>query len=507
MLLREPRIVRQSKAPRSQSILQGTAFTVATRWIDRLIGVVSTLILARLLVPADFGIVAMASLAIALADVMLDLGVNIALIQNRNATSAHFNTAWTLRLVQTAFATLVVLVAAPFAADYFHNDHIQPVLQVLAFSILISGFENIGIIAFQKEMQFGAEFRFMFMRRIAGFLVTIVAAWVLRSYWALVVGTLVGRVIGVGLSYAVHPMRPRLSFEKFGEIFSVSQWMLVRGIGGYLQNNLHRMLVGRWSPVSTMGAYTLADEISAMPTGELLAPLNRVLFPAFAAAAHNPPELKRLFLLAQGLQTLIAVPAAAGLALVADETVRLLLGDKWLLVVPFMQVLALVNIGQALTTSSGYVLMVLGQFKSSTIGMWLLILVFAALALTVFAGADALTIAWLRLTVGACAGIALYFWLLVRALPVIRYSDLLGTSIRPLIGAAGMAAVLIFVSPYLQLPLAIVFGIKIFLGAASYVALIMAMWQLAGRPDGAESYLLGNARALLARRRKTKNGR
>ena len=190
--------MRPNNAPKSQTILQGTVLTVAMRWTDRLIGLISTLILARLLVPEDFGIIAMASLAIGLADVMLDLGVNIALIQNRNVTQAHFNTAWTLRLIQTAIATLLVLATAPLAAEYFKNDRLQPVLQVLAFSILISGFENIGIIRFQKEMQFGAEFRFMFLRRMAGFLVTIGAAWFLHSYWALVIGTLAGRVIGVG---------------------------------------------------------------------------------------------------------------------------------------------------------------------------------------------------------------------------------------------------------------------------------------------------------------------
>lgn len=492
--------MRKSNAPRSQTILQGTALTVAMRWTDRLIGVISTLILARLLVPEDFGIIAMASLAIGLADVMLDLGVNVALIQNRHATQAHFNTAWTLRLAQTSLATLLVLAAAPFAAEYFKNERIEPVLQVLAFSLLISGFENIGIVALQKEMQFGAEFRFMFLRRIAGFLVTVCAAWIMQSYWALVIGTLAGRTVGVILSYAMHPMRPRLSLDRFRDIFSVSQWMLARSIGAYLQGNLHRLLVGRWSPAATMGAYTLADEIAAMPSGELLSPLNRVLFPAFAAAKEDPSELKRLFLLAQGLQTLIAIPAAVGLALVADEAVRLLLGEKWLLAVPFLQVLALMNIAQALTTSSGYVLIVLGRVKSSVISMWLMIMLFATLALTVFAGAEALTIAWLRLGVGACGGIWISFWLLVRALPGLRYRDLFNTSVRPLLGAAVMALVLVFASPHLQMPLALVFGTKILLGAASYIGVIFVLWRLAGRLEGAETYLLKALRTLLGLR-------
>ena len=482
------------------SIVQGTAVVVAMRWTDRLIGLISTLILARLLTPADFGIIAMASLAVTLADVLLDLGVNVALIQNSNATQAHYNTAWTLRLLQTSIATFALVLAAPLAAEYFHDARIQPVLQVLAFSLLLAGFENIGIITFQKHMRFGAEFRFLFLRRMAGFVTTIIAAWLLRSYWALVIGTLVGRTAGVGLSYWLHPMRPRLSFEKFREIFSISQWMLLRSIGNYLHQNLHKILVGRWTQATTMGAYSLADDISGMPSGELLAPLNRVLFPAFAAAKEDPLELKRIFLLAQGVQTLVAIPAAAGLALVAHEVVLFLLGEKWMIAVPFIQILALVNIVQALTTSVGYVLIVLGKIGISVIGIWIRVVVFCALALTVIPGNDALEIAWLRLFVVA-AGVWLSFWLLVRTLPGLRFRDVIRSSIRPLIGAAAMAMALLNLDSHFDLPLGMLLALKISLGVTTYVAAVLSLWWVAGRPWGAEAYLLEKGRAAWARAR------
>ena len=131
---------------------------------------------------------------------------------------------------------------------------------------------------------------------------------------------------------------------------------------------------------------------------------------------------------------------------------------------------------------------------------WLMIVLFAALALTVFAGAEALTIAWLRLGVSACGGIWISFWLLVRALPGLRYRDVFNTSVRPLLGAAAMALVLVFSSPHLQMPLALTFGTKILLGTASYIGVVRALWRLAGRPAGAETYLLNAIRTLLARR-------
>jgi O-antigen/teichoic acid export membrane protein len=220
------------------SILKGAALAITMRWSDRMIGLASTLILARLLVPEDFGIIAMASLVVGLLDVLLDLGVNVALIQNRNAEPAHYDTAWTLRLLQTVVSATLIASGAPLAGDYFGDQRVVAVLQAMSIGLVLMGLENIGVITFQKNMQFGLDFRFIFTKRIAGFLATIAAAWFLRSYWALVIGTLVSKTTGVLLSYAMHPMRPRISFEKFREIFGVSQWMLIRSIGGYLDNNL-----------------------------------------------------------------------------------------------------------------------------------------------------------------------------------------------------------------------------------------------------------------------------
>lgn len=489
-----------AREPGVMSIAQGTAVVVAMRWTDRLIGLVSTLILARLLTPADFGIIAMASLAVALADVLLDLGVNVALVQNNNATQAHYDTAWTLRLLQTSAATMLLVLCAPLAAAYFQDARVQTVLQVLPFSLMLAGLENIGIVTYQKHMRFGAEFRFLFLRRMAGFVTTILLAWLLRSYWALVIGTLVGRTVGVGLSYWLHPMRPRFSFEKFREIFSVSQWMLVRSIGVYLHQNLHKILVGRWTQATTMGAYSLADQISGMPSGELLAPLNRVLFPAFAAAKDDLPQLRRIFLLAQSVQTLVAIPAAAGLALVAHEIVLLLLGEKWLIAVPFIEILALVNIVQALTTSGGYVLIVLGKVRMTAISLWVNVLVFGALAFTVVPGSgnQALEIAWLRLII-VTVGVALSFWLLIRSIPGLRMLDFVRSSIRPLLGAAAMAAVLSGWLDLFDMPSGALVAFKISLGAATYVATVLSLWWLAGHPPGAEAYFLKKCRDAWAR--------
>jgi len=459
------------------------------RWIDRLIGLVSTLILARLLVPEDFGIIAMASLVIGLTDLLLDLGVNVAIIQNKQATQAHYNTAWTLRLLQTGLATIIVVAIAPWASDYFNEPRVAPVIQILALSLILSGLENIGTIAFQKEMKFGQDFRFVFSKRIIGFIVTMLVAWLMQSYWAMVIGSLTGRAFGVILSYLMHPMRPRLSLEKFREIFSVSQWMLVRSIGGYLNNKLHQMIVGNRESTDLMGAYSLADEISALPSTELLAPLNRVLFPAFVKVSHDLMELKRVFLLAQGVQTLVGVPAAVGLALVAHEAVLLLLGEKWLSAVPFVQIIALVNVMIAITTSGSYILITLGKIRTIALYSWIQVGLFAALAFLVIPQGGALHIAWLRLVV-AVIGIMVFIWLLLREFQGLRLIEILASVIRPLTATLIMAFCVLNIRSIVDFHSTLLLATQVVFGAISYSLSIMLLWRLAGCPKGAESYLL-----------------
>jgi polysaccharide transporter, PST family len=463
-----------------------------------LIGFASTLILARLLIPEDFGIVAMASLVIALIDVFLDLGVNVALIQNQDASASHYNTAWTLRLLQAMLAAVVVLVAAPFAGDYFNDSRVVAVLQFMAVGLLLAGIENIGIVAFQKEMRFGLEFRFLFARRIFGFFVTIAAAWILRSYWALVIGSLAGRAFGVLLSYAMHPMRPRIGFRHVEDIISISLWTLAKNIGIHLDNSLHKILVGGRTSASTMGAYSIADEIAVMPATEMLAPVNRALFPAFVLNKNDRAMLTRMFLLAQSIQTLIAIPASVGLALVAPEVVRLLLGDKWLIAVPFIQVLAVSNVIQSIYTSGGYVMITLDRSRDVAVLAWFQFMLFALIAVVLMPEADALRIASIRVLTVLC-GLALAIVLLMRTLKTLTLTDLLRSVYRPLIASVLMTIAVLSCDTVVGANVLLGLVIKVSIGFLVYTGAIGALWVVVGRPDGGESYIIKKALELARR--------
>lgn len=482
------------------SIAQGAVLTIAMRWTNRLISIVSTLILARLLQPDDFGIVALAFMVLAFVQVFLEFGVSIALVQNDQATEEHFYSGWTLRLMQATAVAAILALAAPWAAEYFNDPRLAPVLRVLALNVVIGSFENIGIVNFQKNMQFGLELRYLVINRVVTFVFVVAGAWWLRSYWAMVIaGTLAG-LFTVAHSYVAHPMRPRWSTRKLAELFSVSQWLLLRNIGTYADANLHKLLVGRRTDTATMGGYALASDVAGMPSSEVLQPLNRVLFPAFVQAKNNLEELKRLFLLAQSIQVLLAVPAGVCVALLAGDLVPLLFGQRWSFAVPFLQVLAIAAVIEAIVTSPGYVVMTLGRFKQVMAVVWCQVVVFVALAVWWIPEEDATRVALARL-IALLAGAGIYVRLVLQALPGLQLREIAAGIWRPLAAIGVTAAIVLPAAAQMAgLPLPATLLLKAMACASLYGCTLYLLWRLQGRPRGAEVYLTEKVAWLWRRR-------
>ncbi len=476
----------------AKSIFHGAILTVAMRWSDRLIGLISVMVLARMLVPADFGIVAMAGVVVGLIDVLLDLGVNIALIHNHEADHEDYDTAWTLRLCQAALAGVVIFLGAPLAAAYYHNPLVTDVLRVMAFSVLIGGLENIGIVTFQKNLEFGRDFQFFFSKRVAGFAITMIAALLMHSYWAMVIGALSGRIVGVLLSYKMHPHRPRFSFSRLRHIWSFSQWVLVRNIGSYLNSSSDKLLVGGRTSAAITGAYTVADEIAALPTTELLAPLGRVLFPAFVQKRHDPEDFARSVSTAIGVQALVAIPACVGLAMVANDAVYVLLGAKWADAVPIIRIMAFTNLLLALIHSAGYALLAMGKVKMLAAVTWLQAALFLGAAIVLFPRAGAIELATIRLAVVVTGSLVL-IGIVLTQIEALSPRAFFMPLLRPLLGSGGMALLLSQLHPLLAdlVPLVRLL-VEIASGGLAYVSAMTIMWLVACRPEGAEDYLLKN---------------
>lgn len=487
-----------------RQMAKGAAWMMTFKLVDRSIGLLSTIILARLLTPADFGLVAMATAVVALTELMGAFGFDTALIQRQNVRNAHYNTAWTFNILFSIAIATLLLILAEVAADFYREPRLAEILPVLAFGAFISGFENIGTVTFRKELNFRKEFLFLLSKRLAAFTVTLSLAFTFRTFWALVAGIVTGKMISVLISYRLHPYRPRLDLSARSDLLHFSKWMFFSNLIQFLHSRSTDFILGRTVGSHGLGIYNIAAEIAALPATELIAPLNRAVYPAYARLASHLEELNRRFLEVFGLIALIAIPVTFGIVSVAEPAVRVMLGPQWLEAVTLIRIIALTGLIGALQSNMYLVILALGKPKINTLlGSVLLIfslptVVWASLHYGIVGAA------WAHFAVSALfglTGISLVFTWITQ----IKVRSLLNKLVRPLLAAVIMASALLMIDTWLvagpEETLAITrLLILVPAGAMIYVGTVLSFWLIAGRPNSAEETLLKSIKEKLAKR-------
>ncbi len=480
-------------------IAHGAAWMIFMRLADRALGLISMLVLARLLIPADFGLIAMAMSFIALIELAGAFSFDVVLIQRPNPTRIHYDTAWTLNFGFALGCALVMLALAPVAADFYNEPRLEIVMAVLAAGWAVQGVENIGIVNFRRNMEFSREFTFMFGKRLAGFVVTLILAYVLRNYWALVIGQLITRAAGVLLSYTLEPYRPRLSVAARRELFSFSGWLLISNVMAFGLARLSHFVVGRSLGTEPLGLYAVASEIARLPSTEVSAPINRAVFPGLARLSHDLAHLRQVFLDVVGFTIAITLPASIGLALVAAPLIEVALGPRWQGAATILAVLAVSGAVELIAANNSIVYLALGDPR--TLAVWtalkLALLIGFAFALLPQFGLLGMAIAEL---LASCAAVVITTIMTLRATGL-RFSQLINVVWRP---ALATMALSVAVGSVLSREGSI--GGSWFLlfagisaGVVTYLVALAALWIASGRPAGAEQVVLGRVQAALAK--------
>ena len=262
----------------------GATWLVAWRFVTRGLGVVSTLALARILTPADFGIVAMATIFSSVVDALSQLGLQDALVRHPKDGRALFDTAFTLQLFRALAVAAVLAAGAPLASWWFNESRLVPVLLVLAALAATSGLENVGIAEFRREMRFDKQFALLLVPRLLQVAITIPLAFALQNYWALLIGIAVSRLARVVATYAVHPYRPKLGLAGWRELASFSLWTWASSMASVVWDRCDPVILGPVLGPTGLGLYLLAYETAILPVSELIAPAADALFAGFASA-------------------------------------------------------------------------------------------------------------------------------------------------------------------------------------------------------------------------------
>lgn len=478
----------------NKNMAKGAFWMILLRFVVRGIGLISTVFLARLLIPADFGLVAMAMSIIGAVELLGAFSLDVTLIHNQNATRDHYDTAWTLNIIAALIQGSLLFAVAAWVAHFYNDQRLTLIVQLLALGTLIQGFENIGVVAFRKNLEFHKDFNFQLTTKIISFTITMSLAFWLRNYWALIGGMLVSRFLGVTFSYLVQPYRPKFSLAAKSELFHFSKWLFINNLLFFFNNQSANFILGKVSGANALGLFTLAYEISSLPSTDLVAPINRAIFPGYAKMAHDLEMLRQGFLNVFAAIAIVALPVCTGIALVADPLVHVMLGEKWLAAIPLIKILAIAGLTQSLQTNKGSVYLALGRPKIITL--------LAALHATVLLPA----LVWGAMQNGAMGAANATVVVSVLLMPLnyiilsrilhLRFTNFFAVFWRPAAASLIMIAVVsaaqtisnggnTFISHLSQLvTLALI-------GAASYSGSILLLWKISGMKPGIEALLLG----------------
>jgi O-antigen/teichoic acid export membrane protein len=474
---------------RSQgTIVRSAATAVILAWSMRLIGLFSVLVLARLLTPADFGIVALAMSTLALADVFSALGLRQSLILCRNPDRSHYDTAWTIQLIVLVALFLLLLLTAPLVSRFYGQPALTLVVSVLATRFLFYGLANIGTVDFDRELDFRRDLRMRVFVRILAFAISVTAAIVLRNYWALVIGAVAQAVLHMAATYVFHPFRPRFSIARRAELLGISLWMFLVSAAQTAHDEAQRIIVGRIGTPSVLGFYSVSKDLSHIFTQEIATALNRVTFVTRAQSGKLLSEETGRLAATLGVYAMIAAPMGLGIAATSSNAVALLLGEQWREAAVFLVFIAPASALFAVHKLLISTLLASGKARRAAglaVGSTVLIVMGAIIA--VAAGGSALEIAQSTLVV-AIVQITIGLWVMSVTAHT-GFMRLFGAVARPFIAATGMGLV-VTERGFTSQILVVDFAIAVLIGATSYIAILLSTWALALRPEGAEANLI-----------------
>jgi lipopolysaccharide exporter len=473
---------------------KGAGWLIAWRLISRLLGMVNTVVLVRLLLPSDFGLVALAaSLAVAV-DGLSYIGVQDALVRERVLDRTLYDTGFTMELVRGTLTALVIVACAWPAARFFGDTRLTTIFLVLALGMFATAVENIGTIDFRRDLAFDKQIQIMFVPRVAGVIASIACAVIWRSYWALVAAILVQRGVRLLFTYVIHPYRPGVTLRAWRRLVGFTFWSWANSMTALVQGRSDTIIIGGYLNPTAVGLYSVGAEVGGLASSELLSPITSALFAGFSSARRTGEGVGRAYLRAISVVALLVLPASAGIALIARPMMNLVFGVPWDAAVPLVQVFASIGVLRVGGAISGALLTAEGvphiAFRVEAV-----VTVVRLAALLVAVPTFGLIGVVAAVAVTAMADETIYLVVTFRRTGL-RARDLALVLWRPALATGVMALVLLAAG--LHRPPAdagvlwrsLQLATTVLLGALVYGATLVLAWLASGRRGGAESYIL-----------------
>lgn len=327
-----------------QNVASGLTWKFAERILAQLVTFVVSIVLARLLSPEHYGAIAIVNIFIALANVFVVSGFGNSLIQKKDADDTDFSSVFYFNIFLGIVLYGVVFLIAPFIASFYNMPILKPVLRVMGLRLIVASVNNVQHAYVSKKMMFRRFFWSTLGGTLASAVVGIAMAYNGFGVWALVGQYLTNTVTDTIVLWFTVKWRPKFlfSFKRLGALFSYGWKILCSALLDTGYNELRSLIIGKMYTSADLAYYNKGKSFPNLIVTNINSSIQSVLFPAMANAQDEKERVKAMVRRSIRISSYIMLPLMIGLALVAEPFVKLLLTDKWLPCVPFIQVTCIV---------------------------------------------------------------------------------------------------------------------------------------------------------------------
>ncbi|VXC20760.1 MOP flippase family protein [Massilia sp. 9I] len=345
------------------AVVSGIKWTSASTMGRRVLGLAANIVFARLLAPADFGLVAMAGVMLGFVDIFKDLGTGAALVREKEARPTLLSSVFWLNCGFGLAMTLLMLALSPLVAAFYQEARVQPVVAVMALSFFLSSLSIVHTSVLTREMAFERLAKVELAASVLSYAIGIGAALLGHGVWSLVYQVIANAALGTLFTWMASRWRPQLVFA----------WDEIRGITGYSLNlagynifyyfaqNLDNLLIGRFLGSEALGLYDLAYKLMTFPMQAISAVFGRVMLPYYARAQDDLPRFRQAFLRVAGTIAFVTFPMMIGLLAVREHFVFAVFGEAWAQVVPLLAMFAPLAAIRSVLTTTGSIYVATGH--------------------------------------------------------------------------------------------------------------------------------------------------
>ncbi|WP_114952857.1 lipopolysaccharide biosynthesis protein [Sphingosinicella terrae] len=479
---------KQEDRPSSfgRTAARGAAHIGTAQAVKVFLSIASTIVVARILSPVEYGIVAMAAPVAAFLIMFQNLGLNHATVQSKTLSASQSNSLFWVNMGASAAIVVAMLALAPVVAWFYGDPRPGYVTAASALTVLISGSALQHMALLNRAMRFPAISRITIISSVATFVATVGAALLLRNYWALWVGTFIGTFVGVVLTWWSSAWRPsiRVSFAGVGEMVRFGGSLTGFNFFDFIARHIDNVLIGRVWGSAALGLYDRSFRLMMFPLQNINAPISRVMVPVLSRLQDEPERFRRSYLTAAQAIALAAVPGIAVAGATSDRLIPFLLGDQWSGAAPIFFWFSIAALTKPLSNTTGWLFIATGQGRALLKwGIVSGITTLLAIVIGVQWGATEVAMALAIRSVVTMP--ALFAWC-VRGTPV-RTADLYGVQLPGLAAALVTWAAISWASPHLNfvslLCIAVPFAYALALGLAAFRedgrAAIASIWHQA----------------------------